>query len=87
RSISTLIGRLNPPEFSAPGREISISDTRGVFAEIHGIAIEWNPLALLTGTFHAKRFEIEAINVLRKPLRTLPSRPGAENSGGFNLPI
>jgi translocation and assembly module TamB len=67
--------------------EISISDTRGVFAEIHGVAIDWNPLALLTGTFHAKRFEIEAINVLRKPVRTLPSRPGAENSGGFSLPI
>ncbi|ANM12536.1 MULTISPECIES: translocation/assembly module TamB domain-containing protein [unclassified Rhizobium] len=67
--------------------EISISDTRGVFAEIHGIAIDWNPLALLTGTFHAQRFEIEAIDVLRKPVRTLPSRPGAENSGGFSLPI
>ncbi|OHV18454.1 filamentous hemagglutinin adherence factor [Rhizobium sp. RMa-01] len=67
--------------------EISISDTRGVFAEIHGIAIDWNPLALLTGTFHAKRFEIEAIDVLRKPVRTLPSRPGAENTGGFSLPI
>ncbi|MBA1346690.1 translocation/assembly module TamB domain-containing protein [Rhizobium sp. WYCCWR 11146] len=67
--------------------EISISDTRGVFAEIHGVAIDWNPLALLTGTFHAKRFEIEAINVLRKPVRTLPSRPKAENSGGFSLPI
>ncbi|MDV4181314.1 translocation/assembly module TamB domain-containing protein [Rhizobium brockwellii] len=67
--------------------EISISDTRGVFAEIHGVAIDWNPLALLTGTFHAKRFEIEAINVLRRPVRTLPSRPEAENSGGFNLPI
>ncbi|NKK79516.1 translocation/assembly module TamB domain-containing protein [Rhizobium leguminosarum] len=67
--------------------EISISDTRGVFAEIHGVAIDWNPLALLTGTFHAKRFEIEAINVLRKPVRTLPSRPETENSGGFSLPI
>ncbi|RWY81739.1 translocation/assembly module TamB domain-containing protein [Rhizobium sp. WSM1325] len=67
--------------------EISISDTRGVFAEIHGVAIDWNPFALLTGTFHAKRFEIEAINVLRKPVRTLPSRPQAENSGGFSLPI
>ncbi|MDU0311782.1 translocation/assembly module TamB domain-containing protein [Rhizobium sp. 10PS4] len=67
--------------------QISISDTRGVFAEIHGVAIDWNPLALLTGTFHAKRFEIEAINVLRKPVRTLPSRPQAENSGGFSLPI
>ncbi|RXT17281.1 filamentous hemagglutinin adherence factor [Rhizobium leguminosarum] len=67
--------------------EISISDTRGVFAEIHGVAIDWNPLALLTGTLHAKRFEIEAINVLRKPVRTLPSRPEAENSGGFSLPI
>ncbi|MBX5211484.1 translocation/assembly module TamB domain-containing protein [Rhizobium sp. NZLR11] len=67
--------------------EISISDTRGVFAEIHGIAIDWNPLALLTGTFHAKRFEIETIDVLREPVRTLPSRPGAENAGGFSLPI
>ncbi|MFS8147305.1 translocation/assembly module TamB domain-containing protein [Rhizobium sp. BR 249] len=67
--------------------EISLSDTKGVFAEIHGIAIDWNPLALLTGTFHAKRFEIDAISVLRKPVRTLPSRPAAENSGGFGLPI
>ncbi|MBB3137178.1 translocation and assembly module TamB [Rhizobium pisi] len=67
--------------------EITISDTRGVFAEIHGIAVDWNPLVLLTGTFHAKRFEIDAINVLRKPVRTLPSRPGAEKSGGFSLPL
>ncbi|ARO32008.1 hypothetical protein NXC14_CH04135 [Rhizobium sp. NXC14] len=67
--------------------EISLSDTRGVFAEIHGVAIDWNPLALLTGTFHAKRFQIDTINVLRKPVRTLPSRPGAENSGGFALPV
>ena len=67
--------------------EISLSDTKGVFAEIHGIAIDWNPLALLTGTFHAKRFEIDSVNVLRKPVRTLPSRPAAENSGGFSLPI
>ncbi|WP_434733223.1 translocation/assembly module TamB domain-containing protein [Rhizobium sp. YTUHZ044] len=67
--------------------EISLSDTRGVFAEVHGVAIDWNPLALLTGTFHAKRFQIETISVLRKPVRTLPSRPNAENSGGFALPV
>ncbi|OWV67277.1 filamentous hemagglutinin adherence factor [Rhizobium sp. R339] len=67
--------------------DISLSDTKGVFAEIHGIAIDWNPLALLTGTFHAKRFEIDSVNVLRKPVRTLPSRPAAENPGGFSLPI
>lgn len=67
--------------------EISISDTKGVFARIHGVAIDWNPLALLRGTFHAKRFEIGAIDVLRKPVRTLPSRPETENAGGFSLPI
>ncbi|SCB60370.1 autotransporter secretion inner membrane protein TamB [Rhizobium aethiopicum] len=67
--------------------EIYLSDTRGVFAEIHGVAIDWNPLALLTGTFHAERFQIETINVLRKPVRTLPSRPSTENSGGFALPL
>ncbi len=34
--------------------EITVSDTRGVFAQINGLSIDWNPLALLRGTFHAE---------------------------------
>ncbi len=68
---------------------IVLSDTRGTFADVDGLSINWNPLALLTGRFHATRLESEAIRVLRKPVRTLPSRPAAEGEagGGFSLPI
>jgi translocation and assembly module TamB len=65
--------------------EITVSDTRGVFAEISGLSINWNPLALLTGTFHARSVEVASINVLRKPVRTLP--PQREASSGFSLPL
>lgn len=70
--------------------EITLSDTRGTFAEVRGIAIDWNPLALLTGTFHAKQVSVASIDVHRPPVRTLPSKPvapGEESSGGFHLPL
>jgi translocation and assembly module TamB len=68
---------------------IVLSDTRGTFADIDGLSINWNPLALLTGRFHATSVEATAIRVLRRPVRTLPSRPEAETAdgGGFSLPI
>ncbi|KRB63019.1 filamentous hemagglutinin adherence factor [Rhizobium sp. Root708] len=69
---------------------IVLSDTRGTFADIEGLSINWNPLALLTGRFHATRVEASAIRVLRKPVRTLPSRPSTpedEGDGGFSLPV
>ena len=55
--------------------EITLSDTRGTFAEIRGISVDWNPLALLTGTFHARQVSIASIDVRRRPVHTLPSRP------------
>lgn len=67
--------------------QITISDTRGVFAEARGISVNWNPLALLTGTFHAKQIGIQSITVVRKPVRTLPSPPDTGEEGGFKLPI
>lgn len=68
---------------------IVLSDTRGTFADIDGLSINWNPLALLTGRFHATRVEADAIRVLRKPVRTLPSRPQVEGEegSGFSLPV
>ncbi|OWV90796.1 filamentous hemagglutinin adherence factor [Rhizobium sp. R72] len=69
--------------------QIVLSDTKGVFAQIDGLAIDWNPLALLTGRFHARSVEASAIHILRQPVRTLPSRPAAAGEGdsGFSLPI
>ena len=67
--------------------EITVSDTRGVFAQINGLSINWNPLALVRGTFDAREISIGSINVIRKPVRTIPSsRKGAEDEG-FQLPI
>ncbi|WP_306913427.1 translocation/assembly module TamB domain-containing protein [Rhizobium mesoamericanum] len=69
--------------------QIVLSDTRGVFARIDGLAVSWNPLALLTGRFHARSVEATAIHVMRQPVRTLPSRQTAagERDTGFLLPI
>ncbi len=69
--------------------QIVLSDTRGVFARVDRLAINWNPLALLTGRFHATSIEAAAIHILRQPVRTLPSRPAAEgqSDSGFSLPI
>ncbi|SEH38597.1 autotransporter secretion inner membrane protein TamB [Rhizobium tibeticum] len=69
--------------------QIVLSDTKGVFAQVDGLAISWNPLALLTGRFHASSVEAAAIHVLRQPVRTLPSRPAAagEADSGFSLPL
>ncbi|CCM77562.1 translocation/assembly module TamB domain-containing protein [Rhizobium mesoamericanum] len=69
--------------------QIVLSDTRGVFARIDGLAVSWNPLALLTGRFHARSVEATAIHLMRQPVRTLPSRQTAagERDTGFSLPI
>ncbi len=67
--------------------QVVLSDTKGVFAQVDGISVNWNPLALFTGRFHATRIEASEINFFRKPVRTLPSRPDAEDSGGFSLPL
>ncbi|NLS06669.1 filamentous hemagglutinin adherence factor [Rhizobium sp. P32RR-XVIII] len=67
--------------------EITVSDTRGVFAQINGLSIDWNPLALLRGTFDAQEVLVDSINVIRKPVRTIPSSRTAAGDGGFNLPI
>ncbi len=71
--------------------QIVLSDTKGVFAQVDGLAVSWNPLALLTGRFHARSVEAAAIHILRQPVRTLPSRPSAaatdEADSGFSLPV
>jgi translocation and assembly module TamB len=67
--------------------EITVSDTRGVFAQINGLSINWNPLALVRGSFDAQEVSIGSITVIRKPVRTIPSsRRGGEDEG-FQLPI
>ncbi|WP_461512647.1 translocation/assembly module TamB domain-containing protein [Rhizobium mongolense] len=67
--------------------EITVSDTRGVFAQITGLSIDWNPLALLRGAFHASELSLGSVNIIRKPVRTIPSPPASGEDEGFSLPI
>ncbi|APO76596.1 hypothetical protein AM571_CH03814 [Rhizobium etli 8C-3] len=67
--------------------EITVSDTRGVFAQISGLSIDWNPLALLRGEFHASELSLGSVNIIRKPVRTIPSQPASGEDEGFSLPI
>ncbi|WP_337269329.1 translocation/assembly module TamB domain-containing protein [Oryzifoliimicrobium ureilyticus] len=65
---------------------ILLSDTRGVYAELKGLSIDWNPTALLSARFHATNVEVASIDYMRPPIRTLP-KPQQEDGGGFSLPL
>ncbi|WP_245500679.1 translocation/assembly module TamB domain-containing protein [Rhizobium sp. BK251] len=72
-------------------REIRVADTRGVFAEVRGLAIDWSPLALLSGRFRASNISAEVVEVTRAPVTTLPSPPETPadqtESSRFSLPV
>ena len=70
---------------------ITVADTKGVFAKVQNLAVDWSPLSLLTGTFHADRVAADVVDFQRLPVSTAaPTQepPAANNSGsGFSLPI
>ncbi|KAA0698644.1 translocation/assembly module TamB [Neorhizobium sp. P12A] len=69
---------------------IIVSDSKGVVAEVHNLAVDWSPLALLTGTFHADRVAADSVLVQRAPVATTqpsPPQPPETESSGFSLPI
>jgi translocation and assembly module TamB len=70
---------------------ITVSDTKGVFAEVRGLSLDWSPTALLSGRFHADRVAADSIRVTRGPVVTEPATPAPRadtpRSGGFSLPV
>ncbi|PZM09536.1 translocation/assembly module TamB domain-containing protein [Rhizobium tubonense] len=68
---------------------VSLSDTKGVFAQIHGLAVDWSPTALLTGTFHAERIAADKIDLVRTPIVTATPAPQTTPapSSGLSLPV
>ncbi|TXI11528.1 MAG: translocation/assembly module TamB, partial [Rhizobium sp.] len=69
---------------------ISVSDTKGVYAKVQNLAVDWSPLALLTGTFHADRVAADVIDFQRLPVSTAaPAQEPqtAAGSGGISLPV
>ena len=46
---------------------LKLLDTKGVFAEVPRLELDWRPLDLLTKTFSAKRITTPEMRVLRRP--------------------
>ncbi|KQO73718.1 translocation/assembly module TamB domain-containing protein [Rhizobium sp. Leaf262] len=64
---------------------VTLSDRDGRYAQLNGIEVDWSPMALLQGTFHAQRISVLNVDVQRPPL---PAQQTAEkNERGFSLPV
>ena len=63
---------------------VTAADTRGTFAEVEDIALDWSPLGLLTASFDAERIAASRVAVERPPVQTIASEP---SDGAFNLPV
>ncbi len=64
---------------------VTLADRDGVYARIEGIELDWAPLDLLGGTFHAERLTAANVVFDRPPLPS--TQPAEPSSGGFSLPV
>ncbi|WP_180898634.1 translocation/assembly module TamB domain-containing protein [Martelella soudanensis] len=83
------VGRVSAPltgNFTVDS--VTVSDIKGPYAEIEGIALDWSPMALLRGRFAADSLSARTISLSRLPV---PGKPAPETaktqSNGFSLPI
>ncbi|KJF71857.1 translocation/assembly module TamB domain-containing protein [Agrobacterium arsenijevicii] len=95
KQISSLVStpdqtiEISPPSGLLTGRlrldNVTLSDRQGPYARVNQIAVDWSPLSLLAGTFHADRVSAGSIDVERKPLA--PEQTATKSSGSSSLPI
>ncbi|SIQ66364.1 autotransporter secretion inner membrane protein TamB [Rhizobium sp. RU35A] len=84
---------LSAPQGLLTGRlridSVRLSDSEGMFASADGIEVDWSPLALFSGTFHANRIAIDRLALERPPVpppaRAQQTTQTKNNS--FSLPI
>ncbi|MFC3161951.1 translocation/assembly module TamB domain-containing protein [Ciceribacter thiooxidans] len=63
---------------------VTISDTKGTYATVRDLAVDWSPSALLAGRFRADRIAAAMIEIDRRPVSTQPPAPA---NGSFRLPV
>ncbi len=80
---------ISPPEGLLSGRlrleAVTIADRDGPYAKLNGVELDWSPLDLLTGKFHAEKLTAATITVDRLPLPS--TEPADQSSGSFTLPV
>ncbi|MFN6985310.1 MAG: translocation/assembly module TamB, partial [Rhizobium oryzihabitans] len=95
KQISSLVStpdqtiEITPPSGLLTGHlrldNVTLSDRQGPYARVNQIAVDWSPLSLLAGTFHADRVSAGSIDVERKPLPA--EETATASSGNSSLPI
>lgn len=96
KQISSLVStpdqtiEISPPGGLLTGRlrldNVTLSDRQGPYARLNQIAVDWSPLSLLAGTFHADHVSAGSIDVERQPPLGFQQTTG-KSSGGSSLPI
>lgn len=80
---------LSPPSGLLNGAlrldKVTLSDRDGHYAQLNGVEVDWSPLELLRGTFHAERISVLNVDVERSPLPS--TEPSQTDSSGFSLPV
>ncbi|MCY1665724.1 translocation/assembly module TamB domain-containing protein [Rhizobium sp. SL86] len=68
---------------------VALSDSQGVYARADDITVDWSPLSLLRGTFHADSIRVGNLTVNRAPAAVdQPQTQDQTASGsGFSLPV
>ncbi|MBB4065159.1 translocation/assembly module TamB domain-containing protein [Gellertiella hungarica] len=65
--------------------EVTLSDSKGVYARIRGIQMDWSPASLLRMTFKAQSVRAASIEYLRPTTETVSA--ASENDQPFRLPV
>ena len=68
-------------------RRLTLSDTRGAYAVLDGVTLDWRPLDLLGLDAHATLVSVDRLDVLRRPVSNPDAKkkpPG--NASGSSLP-
>jgi translocation and assembly module TamB len=67
--------------------DLTLSDSKGPYAQISGIEIDWSPMALITGEFRADRISASAVDFLRPPEPSTATPASSTSSSGTSLPV
>ncbi|WFR94940.1 translocation/assembly module TamB domain-containing protein [Rhizobium tumorigenes] len=68
---------------------VTLSDTKGIFGQISGLSVDWSPLALIKGTFHAETIAADKVDFVRLPVSTaeVVPEPTQATRTAFTLPV
>jgi translocation and assembly module TamB len=66
---------------------LTLSDSKGPYAQISGIEVDWSPMALIGGAFQADRVTAASINVIRPPEPAEAQQAASTSTSGGQLPI